>query len=153
MEINKRKMNIIYIHKWSLIKEKREEMERICNNIRMVKKRKTDLVKAITACQVIKQVFTNFFLKREEVIMENKINFAVFMFGLALKRYLRKKAPTRTQRTVNQIKKCLTYQGNNFYDLAREKSKKELLNYLKMQAEMQEIRDHVVHFGASVLKI
>jgi hypothetical protein len=37
MEAEKRKMNIIWIHKWALIKEKREEMERICNNIRMIK--------------------------------------------------------------------------------------------------------------------
>jgi len=37
IELEKRKMNIINIHKWKLIKEKREEMERICNNIRMVK--------------------------------------------------------------------------------------------------------------------
>ena len=153
MEINKRKMNIVWIHKWALIKEKREEMERICNNIRMVKKRKTDLVKAITACHIIRKIHENFSLKREAVMLEMKINFAVFMFGLGLKRYLRRKAKTREQRSLNQIRRALSYSGNCFYDLKRETAKKELLRFLKMQAEMQEIRDHVAHFGASVIKI
>jgi hypothetical protein len=94
-------MDIIWINKWSLIKEKRDEMERICNNIRMVKKRKTDMVKAITACHIIKKIHQNYNLKREAVMLEMKINFAVFMFGLGLKRYLRRKAKTRIQRSTN----------------------------------------------------
>ena len=94
-------MDIIWINKWALIKEKRDEMERICNNIRMVKKRKTDMMKAITSCHIIKKIFLNYNLKREAVMLENKINYAVFMFGLSLKRYLRKKAKTRPQRSLN----------------------------------------------------
>ncbi len=53
MEAEKRKMNIIWIHKWALIKEKKEEMERICNNIRMIKQRKNLLTKNILAFHII----------------------------------------------------------------------------------------------------
>ena len=98
MEAEKRKMNIIWIHKWALIKEKREEMERICNNIRMIKQRKTLYVKNILAYHIIKKIFEVFDEKRSAVLLEMRINFAVFQFGLGLKRYLRKKAPTRELR-------------------------------------------------------
>lgn len=57
MEAEKRKMNIIWIHKWALIKEKKEEMERICNNIRMIKQRKNLYTKNIHAFHIIKQIF------------------------------------------------------------------------------------------------
>lgn len=67
----------------------------------MVKKRKTDMMKAITSCHIIKKIFLNYNLKREAVMLDNKINYAVFMFSLSLKRYLRKKAKTTPQRSLN----------------------------------------------------
>jgi hypothetical protein len=78
MEAEKRKMNIIWIHKWALIKEKREEMERICNNIRMIKQRKNIYVKHILAYHIIKKIFEVFDEKRSAVLLEMRINFAVF---------------------------------------------------------------------------
>ena len=60
MEAEKRKMNIIWMHKWALIKEKREEMERICNNIRMIKQRKNLYVKNILAYHIIQKIFEVF---------------------------------------------------------------------------------------------
>lgn len=78
MEAEKRKMNIIWIHKWALIKEKKEEMERICNNIRMIKQRKNLYVKNMLAYHIIKKVFQIFDEKRSAVLLEMKINFAVF---------------------------------------------------------------------------
>ncbi len=78
MEAEKRKMNIIWIHKWALIKEKREEMERICNSIRMIKSRKTLYVKNILAFHIIRKVFEVFDEKRSAVLLEMRINFAVF---------------------------------------------------------------------------
>ena len=78
MESEKRKMNIIWIHKWALVKEKREEMERICNNIRMIKQRKNLYVKNILAYHIIKKIFEVFDEKRAAVLLEMKINFAVF---------------------------------------------------------------------------
>lgn len=92
-------MNIIKIHKWALIKEKREEMERICNNIRMIKQRKTLYVKNVIAYHIINKIFEVFDEKRSAVLLEMKINFAVFQFGLGLKRFLRKKAPSRELRS------------------------------------------------------
>lgn len=152
-EVSKRKMDIIWINKWALIKEKREEMERICHNIRMVKKRKTDLMKAITACHIVKKIFENYNLKREAVMLENKINFAVFMFGLGLKRYLRRLAKTRNQRTLNQVRRTLTFAGLTQFELRREQAKKQILGFLKMQAEVKDVRDHMAHYGLSVIKI
>jgi hypothetical protein len=78
MEAEKRKMNIIWIHKWALIKEKKDEMERICNNIRMIKQRKTLLAKNIFAHHIINKIFRVFDEKRAAVLLEMKINFAVF---------------------------------------------------------------------------
>jgi predicted nucleic acid-binding Zn-ribbon protein len=104
MEAEKRKMNIIWIHKWALIKEKREEMERICNNIRMIKQRKNLYIKNILALHIIKKIFEVFDEKRSTVILEMKINFAVFQFSLGLKRYLRKKAPNRELRSKRMMR-------------------------------------------------
>ena len=104
MEAEKRKMNIIWIHKWALIKEKREEMERMCNNIRMIKQRKILYVKNIIALQIIKKIFEVFDEKRSAVILEIKINFAVFQFGLGLKRYLHKKASNRELRSKRMMR-------------------------------------------------
>lgn len=74
-------MNIVWLHKWSLIKEKREEMERICNNIRMIKQRKYVLCKAIKSFHVIREVFEIYDRKRAAVLLAMKINFAVFQLG------------------------------------------------------------------------
>ena len=104
IELEKRKMNIINIHKWQLIKEKREEMERICNNIRMVKSRKAAYAKGILTFHIIKKIWENFSHRRSTVLLEMKINYAVFQFGLGLKRYLRKKAPTRELRSKRKVK-------------------------------------------------
>jgi hypothetical protein len=52
-------------------------------------------VKNILALHIIKKIFDVFDQKRSAVLLEMKINFAVFQFGLGLKRFLRKKAPTR----------------------------------------------------------
>ena len=54
---------------------------------------------------------------------------------------------------MNQVRRALTFAGNNFYELKRETAKKELVKFLKMQAEIREIRDKVAHFGVSVIKI
>jgi hypothetical protein len=117
MEEEKRKMNIIWIHKWALIKEKREEMERICNNIRMIKQRKTLYVKNMLAYHIIKKIFEVFDEKRSAVLLEMKINFAVFQFGLGLKRFLRKKGPSRDVRSRRQIRRCFAYIGNAWVSL------------------------------------
>jgi len=104
IDLEKRKMNIINIHKWKLIKEKREEMERICNNIRMVKSRKAAYAKGILTFHIIKKIWENFSHRRSTVLHEMRINFAVFQFGLGLKRYLKKKAPTRELRSKRKVK-------------------------------------------------
>lgn len=57
MSISKRKVNIVWLHKWSLIKEKRQEMERICNNIRQVKNRKKTYFQGIKAFKIIREMF------------------------------------------------------------------------------------------------
>jgi hypothetical protein len=54
------------------------------------------------------------------------------MFGLSLKLYLRRKASNRTQRSKNQVRRALSFAGNNFYELKRETAKKELVRFLKM---------------------
>jgi len=71
-------MNIIWLHKWAFIKEKRDEMERICNNIRMIKQRKYVLCKAIKSFHVIKEAYQIFNQKRVAVLLAMRINFAVF---------------------------------------------------------------------------
>jgi hypothetical protein len=60
MSISKRKMNIIWLHKWALIKEKRDEMERICSNIRNIKNRKKTHILAVRAYSVIKKIYEVF---------------------------------------------------------------------------------------------
>jgi hypothetical protein len=95
IDLERRKMNIINIHKWQLVKEKREEMERICNNIRLVKSRKSTYAKGILTFHLICKIWKNFRDRRSAVLLEMKINFAVFQFGLGLKRYLKKKGPNR----------------------------------------------------------
>jgi hypothetical protein len=117
MEAEKRKMNIIWIHKWALIKEKREEMERICNNIRMIKQRKTLYVKNMLAYHINKKIYEVFDEKRSAVLLEMKINFAVFQFGLGLKRFLRKKGPNREARSRRQMRRCFAYIGNAWVSL------------------------------------
>ena len=117
MEAEKRKMNIIWIHKWALIKEKREEMERICNNIRMIKQRKTLYAKNMLAYHIIKKIFEVFDEKRSAVLLEMKINFAVFQFGLGLKRFLKKKGPTRELRSKYKMRRCFAYIGNAWVSL------------------------------------
>ena len=57
LESSKRKMNIIWLNKWALIREKKEEMERVCNNIRMIKHRKVVLAKNITAFKYLKTIY------------------------------------------------------------------------------------------------
>ena len=85
-------------------KEKREEMERICNNIRMVKARKAAYTKGILTFHIIKKIWENFSHRRSTVLLEMNINFAVFQFGLGLKRYLRKKGPTRDLRSKRRVR-------------------------------------------------
>lgn len=60
MFINKRKMNIIWLHKWSLIKEKKEQMQRVCRNIKNIKNRKKAYIQAIKAFDIVKQIFNVF---------------------------------------------------------------------------------------------
>lgn len=132
MEIQKRKMNILWLNKWALIREKKEEMRIINDNIRKVKDRKHTLVKYIQTAAILKKVYDVFSQVREAKLLEIKINFAVFMFGLGLKRFLRKKAPTREERSKRVMKRVFTYQGNNFFQLKIDEAKKELLKFLKM---------------------
>lgn len=53
-------MNIIWLNKWSLIREKREEMERICNNIRMIRHRTDVLAKYIKSYDIVSTVYQVF---------------------------------------------------------------------------------------------
>jgi hypothetical protein len=55
-----------------------------------------------------------------------KINFAVFQFGLGLKRFLRKKGPTRNERSKRLMKRCFSYIGNSWISLKEQDAKKEL---------------------------
>jgi hypothetical protein len=95
IEVHKRKMNIIWLNKWSLIREKREEMERICNNIRMIRARKDLLCKNISAFQVIKTMYEVFRQRRLAVIQQMKIDFAVTWLGIRLRHYLKRKGKFR----------------------------------------------------------
>ena len=76
-EVGKRKMNIIWLHKWDLIKEKQDEMRRICNNIRMIKFRKTVMAKYITSGKMVSHIFDVFNAKRKAVLQEKKVNRSV----------------------------------------------------------------------------
>jgi hypothetical protein len=60
-------MNIVWLNKWALIKEKREEMERLCNHIRMIKSRKTVIVKAIKTFHILSSAYDIFSRKRADV--------------------------------------------------------------------------------------
>lgn len=125
----------------------------INENIRKVKDRKLTLLKYLKTTAILQKVYEVYDQMREARLLEIKINFAVFMFGLGLKRYLRKKAPTRNERSKRIMRRVFTYQGNNFFTLKTEEAKKELLKFLKMQTEIGFIRDKVAHFGGSIMKI
>ena len=60
------------------------------------------------------------------MLLEMKINFAVFQFGLGLKRFLRKKGPTRNERSKRLMKRCFSYIGNSWISLKEQDAKKEL---------------------------
>lgn len=107
-------------------------MERICNNIRMVKSRKAAYTKGILTFHIIKKIWENFSHRRSTVLLEMKINFAVFQFGLGLKRYLRKKGPTRELRSKRRIRQCGTYMGICWFSIKELEAKKELVNFLKL---------------------
>lgn len=98
-------MNIVWLNKWALIKEKREEMERVCNHIRMIKSRKTVIVKAIKTFHILSSAYDIFSRKREAVHLFQRMNLAVIRFGLKFTRYLRKYAKTREQRNIRTIQK------------------------------------------------
>jgi hypothetical protein len=82
IEMEKRKMNIVYLNKWALIKEKREEMERVCNNIRIVKQRKNVLTKAICSFHIINKMYKIFNKRRTAVLLYKRINLSVYKLGL-----------------------------------------------------------------------
>jgi len=86
-------------------------------------------------------------------LLEMKINFAVFQFGLGLKRFLRKKAPTRELRSKRLMKRCFTYIGNGWVSLKEQDAKKELCQFLRFQAEVGAIRDSIARYGSAVNKI
>lgn len=132
MLVSKRKMNVIWLNKWALIREKREEMERICNNIRMIKQRKYLLAKNIKACHLIKEVYEIFAAKRAAVLKEIRINFAVFRLSNRLKGFLRRKGPDRLTRAKRLIKDVCTLQGNNFFTLKTEEAKREITKFLRL---------------------
>ena len=75
MSLSKRKMNIIWIHKWALIKEKKDEMERICSNIRNIKNRKKTHIRAVRAYAVIKKIYEVFNEQRQAYIRQQRIEF------------------------------------------------------------------------------
>jgi hypothetical protein len=100
IEMEKRKMNIVYLNKWALIKEKREEMERVCNNIRIVKQRKNVLTKAICSFHIINKMYKIFNKRRTAVLLYKRINLSVYKLSLKLRRFLRKKGPTKEKRAI-----------------------------------------------------
>lgn len=75
MLVSKRKMNIVWLHKWSLIKEKKEQLQRVCMNIKNVKNRKKAHIRAIKALDVLKRMFAVFDTQRKAVIRQQRIVF------------------------------------------------------------------------------
>ena len=78
-------------------------MERVCNNIRMIKQRKTTFVKAVKSSNVFRQMFQIYSERRSQVILLNKINYAVISFGNKFKRLLKRNGHTKEVRNLKKI--------------------------------------------------
>jgi hypothetical protein len=82
IEMENMKKRMFLLHRWEIIREKRDEMRSEAIQRRMEHNRKHEWVRYILTCQMMKHIFTLFDEKKEITTRQAKTTFAVNMFSI-----------------------------------------------------------------------
>lgn len=76
------KKRLFLLHRWEIIREKRDEMMTEALQVRLERNRKFEWARSIYACLMLRHIFALFDRERERTTRQAKVQFAVSMFGI-----------------------------------------------------------------------
>ena len=95
---------------------------------------------------MLKNIFTQFSQKRDEVIVQNKKNYTVRRVALLYRRYTRRIAFERVERTQKRLRDIFAFSTIMTHDIIEEKSKHIIRAFLHDTSEIFQLKTYLRKF-------
>ncbi|CDW87083.1 UNKNOWN [Stylonychia lemnae] len=153
LELQNLKRKYFLLHKWEIIKVKRQQYEQIVTKMKKQRNFKKRWIKQMKIHMIAKHIFDVFAIKQKQVITELRQNYTVRRVGQLFRRYTSRIAIDRKHRAQKRIANVFSYTVSQTYDTVEQRATKIIRSLLQETSEIHHIKVQLRVFYNKMLYI